>query len=254
MRTMASLLAYCGRITDSDENRNEPCSWLTPKPCKCMTKGTTPLLVTKHGIRGSPIVETVGSSAGLAATVIFRAYEKKKERNPDNCHGIASIMKWPVFLFFNRIMHEMSISHIKSSSRHEVIIPNPVFRCSEFGGVTDCILALTTQAPGPSRKRSRSPSSLFFLDVITFSNGKPTFETSELNPEDVTVRLEDLEVEIDTLHADAKDKELLISKLQDSLAAAESKIAILQIRVANTESRHAEDHEQIQKVLARLGL
>ncbi|GJZ13965.1 hypothetical protein Tco_0549195 [Tanacetum coccineum] len=30
-----------------------------------------------------------------------------------------------------------SISRIKSSSRHEVTIPNPVFRCSEFGGVTD---------------------------------------------------------------------------------------------------------------------
>ncbi|GKA15418.1 hypothetical protein Tco_0695165, partial [Tanacetum coccineum] len=29
------------------------------------------------------------------------------------------------------------ISRIKSSSRHEVTIPNPVFRCSEFGGVTD---------------------------------------------------------------------------------------------------------------------
>ncbi|GJY12795.1 putative reverse transcriptase domain-containing protein, partial [Tanacetum coccineum] len=29
-----------------------------------------------------------------------------------------------------------SISRIKPSSRHEVTIPNPVFRCSEFGGVT----------------------------------------------------------------------------------------------------------------------
>ncbi|GKF79360.1 hypothetical protein Tco_0234928, partial [Tanacetum coccineum] len=28
-------------------------------------------------------------------------------------------------------------SRIKSSSRHEVTIPNPVFRCSEFGGVAD---------------------------------------------------------------------------------------------------------------------
>ncbi|GJX38836.1 hypothetical protein Tco_0252139 [Tanacetum coccineum] len=32
-----------------------------------------------------------------------------------------------------------SISRIKSSSRHEVTIPNLVFRCSEFGGVTDCL-------------------------------------------------------------------------------------------------------------------
>ncbi|GJU91955.1 hypothetical protein Tco_1304378 [Tanacetum coccineum] len=32
---------------------------------------------------------------------------------------------------------QRSISRIKSSLRHEVTIPNPVFRCSEFGGVTD---------------------------------------------------------------------------------------------------------------------
>ncbi|GJU70466.1 hypothetical protein Tco_1256725 [Tanacetum coccineum] len=114
--------------------------------------------------------------------------------------------------------------------------------------------ALISQAPGPSRKRSRSPSSPFFPDAITFSDGKPASETSELNPEDVTARLEDLEVEVDTLHADTEDKELLISELQDSLAAAENEIAILQIRVADTEDRHAEDHEQIQKILARLGL
>ncbi|GKF40896.1 hypothetical protein Tco_0124238, partial [Tanacetum coccineum] len=55
--------------------------------------------------------------------------------------------------------------------------------------------------------------------AITFSDGKPTSETSELNPEDMTARLEDLEVEIDTLHADTEDKELLISKLQDSLCS-----------------------------------
>ncbi|GKC35555.1 hypothetical protein Tco_1047939 [Tanacetum coccineum] len=114
--------------------------------------------------------------------------------------------------------------------------------------------ALISQAPGPSRKRSRSPSSPFFPDAITFSDGKPASETLELNPEDVTARLEDLEVEIDTLHADTEDKELLISELQDSLAAAESEIAILQIRVADTESRRVEDHEQIQKILARLNL
>ncbi|GKB21625.1 hypothetical protein Tco_0855548 [Tanacetum coccineum] len=115
-------------------------------------------------------------------------------------------------------------------------------------------LALISQAPGPSRKRSRSPSSPFFPDAITFSNGKPASKTSELNPEDVTARLEDLEVEIDTFHADTEDKELMISELQDSLIAAESEIAILQIRVTNAEERHAEDHEQIQKILARLSL
>ncbi|GJV12685.1 hypothetical protein Tco_1354226 [Tanacetum coccineum] len=74
--------------------------------------------------------------------------------------------------------------------------------------------ALISQAPGLSRKRSRSPSSPFFPDAIIFSDGKPASETSELNPEDVTARLEDMEVEIDTLHADTEDKELLISELR----------------------------------------
>ncbi|GJS80101.1 hypothetical protein Tco_0729982 [Tanacetum coccineum] len=90
--------------------------------------------------------------------------------------------------------------------------------------------------------------------AITYSDGKPASEASELNLEDVTARLEDLEVEVDTLHADTEDKELLISELQDSLAAAESAIAILQIRVADTESKRIEDHEQIQKILAHLNL
>ncbi|GJV21079.1 hypothetical protein Tco_1370099 [Tanacetum coccineum] len=86
---------------------------------------------------------------------------------------------------------------------------------------------LIPQAPGPSKKRSRSPSSPFFPDTTTFSDGKPASEASELNPKDVTARLEDLEVEIDTLHADTEDKELLIAELHDSTAAAESEIAIL---------------------------
>ncbi|GKA05265.1 hypothetical protein Tco_0684385 [Tanacetum coccineum] len=116
------------------------------------------------------------------------------------------------------------------------------------------VLALVSPAPGPSRKRSRSPSSPFFPDAVAFSDNKPISETSELNPKDVTIRLEDLEVEVDTLHADTEDKELLISKLQDSLAADENEIALLQIRVTNAEDRHAEDHEQIQKILARLNL
>ncbi|GJR05975.1 hypothetical protein Tco_0528959 [Tanacetum coccineum] len=114
--------------------------------------------------------------------------------------------------------------------------------------------ALISQASGPSRKRSRSPSSPFFLNAITFSDGKPASETSELNPEDVTTRIKDLEVEIDTLHADTEDKELLISELQDSLAAAKNEIAMLQIRVADAEDRRAKDHDQIQNFLARLGL
>ncbi|GJW34816.1 hypothetical protein Tco_0057736 [Tanacetum coccineum] len=94
---------------------------------------------------------------------------------------------------------------------------------------------LISQAPGPSRKRSRSPSSPFYPDATAFSDGKPASETPELNPKDVTARLEDIEVGIDTLHADTKDKELLISKLQDSLTAAENEISLLQIRVADVE-------------------
>ncbi|GJX90103.1 hypothetical protein Tco_0343429 [Tanacetum coccineum] len=78
-----------------------------------------------------------------------------------------------------------------------------------------------------------------------FFYGKPASETSELNPEDVTARPEDIEVEIDTLHADIKDKELLISELQDSLAAAENEIALLQIRVADAEDICVEDQNQI---------
>ncbi|GKF38654.1 hypothetical protein Tco_0118715, partial [Tanacetum coccineum] len=113
---------------------------------------------------------------------------------------------------------------------------------------------LISQAPGPSRKRSRSPSSPFYPDATTFSDGKPASETLELNPEDVTAILEDIEVEIDTLRADTEDKELLISELQDSLAAAENEISLLQIRVDDAENRRAEDHEQIQIILAHLTL
>ncbi|GJX81654.1 hypothetical protein Tco_0331135 [Tanacetum coccineum] len=114
-----------------------------------------------------------------------------------------------------------------------------------------------TQLPGLKltlTPAAGSPSLPFYPDATTFSNGKPAFETSELNPEDVTARLEDIEVEIDTLHADTEDKELLISELQDSLAAAENEIALLQIRVAEAEDKCAEDHDQIQTILAHLVL
>ncbi|GJU08245.1 hypothetical protein Tco_1124675 [Tanacetum coccineum] len=113
---------------------------------------------------------------------------------------------------------------------------------------------LISQALGPSRKRSRSPSSPFYPDATAFSDGKPASETPELNPKDVTARLEDIEVGIDTLHADTEDKELLISELQDSLTAAENEISLLQIRVADVEDRRAKDHDQIKIILARLGL
>ncbi|GJT73947.1 putative reverse transcriptase domain, ribonuclease H-like domain, aspartic peptidase domain protein [Tanacetum coccineum] len=98
-----------------------------------------------------------------------------------------------------------------------------------------------------------SPFETLF-DATTFSNGKPASETSELNLENVTARLEDIEVEINTLHADTEDKELLISELQDSLAAAENEITLLQIRVANAEDKRAEGHDQIQAILTHLGL
>ncbi|GJZ03210.1 hypothetical protein Tco_0521171 [Tanacetum coccineum] len=104
--------------------------------------------------------------------------------------------------------------------------------------MAELVPTLISQAPGPSRKRSRSPSLPFLQDAITFSDGKPASETSGLNPEDVTARLEDIEVEIDTLHADTEDKELLISELQDSLESSENEIAILKIRIADAEDRH----------------
>ncbi|GJR70141.1 hypothetical protein Tco_0016206 [Tanacetum coccineum] len=47
---------------------------------------------------------------------------------------------------------------------------------------------LISQAPGPSRKRSRSPSSPFYPFATTFFDGQQASETSELNPEDVTAR------------------------------------------------------------------
>nr|GEW36007.1 ribonuclease H-like domain-containing protein [Tanacetum cinerariifolium] len=110
-------------------------------------------------------------------------------------------------------------------------------------------------APGPSRKRSRSSSSPSYSDATTFSDGEPaTSESPERNPEYLIARLEDIEVEIDTLHADREDKEVLISKLQDSLAALENEIVVLQLRVDDAEARQAEDHAQIQSILARLGL
>ncbi|GJX06757.1 hypothetical protein Tco_0194689 [Tanacetum coccineum] len=108
-------------------------------------------------------------------------------------------------------------------------------------------LALISQAPGPSRKRSRSPSSPFFPDAITFSNGKPASKTSELNPEDVTARLEDLEVEIDTFHADTEDKELMISELQDSLIAAESEIASSADKGRQIQRQHLRSMNKFRK-------
>ncbi|GKE74822.1 hypothetical protein Tco_1536863 [Tanacetum coccineum] len=115
-------------------------------------------------------------------------------------------------------------------------------------------LVLASQAPGPSRKRSRSPSSPSYRDTPIFSDGEPTSRSPELNPEDVTARLEDIKVEIYTLHADSEDKELLIYELQDCLAAVENEITVLQLRVDDVEARQENDHAQIQIILVRLGL
>nr|GEX88980.1 hypothetical protein [Tanacetum cinerariifolium] len=82
--------------------------------------------------------------------------------------------------------------------------------------------------------------------TFTTTYGEPaSSESPELNPKDLTARQEDIEVEIDTLHADREDKEVLISKLQDSLAASENEIAVLQLRVDDAEARQFEDHAQI---------
>ncbi|GKA24590.1 hypothetical protein Tco_0710623 [Tanacetum coccineum] len=118
-----------------------------------------------------------------------------------------------------------------------------------------------TQLPGLeltltllSRDVYHHHSHFYIQMATTFLNGKPASETLELNPEDVTARLEDIQVEIDTLHADTEDKELLISELKDLFTAAENEISLLQIRTDDAESRRAEDHEQIQKILTHLGL
>ncbi|GJS97438.1 hypothetical protein Tco_0804406 [Tanacetum coccineum] len=84
--------------------------------------------------------------------------------------------------------------------------------------------------------------------------GKTSIRDTEAQHRRCDGQIETWKLEIDTLHADAEDKELLISELQDSLAATENEIALLQIKVADAEDRRAEDHDQIQIILARLGL
>ncbi|GJU97411.1 hypothetical protein Tco_1326682, partial [Tanacetum coccineum] len=44
------------------------------------------------------------------------------------------------------------------------------------------------------------------------------------------------------------------ANIQDSLPASENEIPVLQLRVDDAEARQAEDHAQIQSILARLGL
>ncbi|GJS73182.1 hypothetical protein Tco_0706023 [Tanacetum coccineum] len=161
-----------------------------------------------------------------------------------------------------------------SSPLHAMKSPSQIQSSAavKFGGVTDCNVSdnspeqeattghsIPRRLDSPTSQATQLPKLELTLTpttghATTFSDGKPASETSELNPEDVTVRLEDMEVEIDTLHADTDNKELLISELQDSLAAAENEIALLQIRVADAKDRHAEDHDQIQPILAHLGL
>ncbi|GKF20775.1 hypothetical protein Tco_0069413 [Tanacetum coccineum] len=93
-------------------------------------------------------------------------------------------------------------------------------------------------APGPSRKRSRSPASPSYPNATTFSDGEPAaYESPELNLEDLIARLE-----------------VPISELQDYLAASENEIAVLQLRVDDAGARQAEEHAQIQSILTRFGL
>ncbi|GJQ92913.1 hypothetical protein Tco_0004052 [Tanacetum coccineum] len=158
------------------------------------------------------------------------------------------------------------IPRIKSSSHHEVTIPNLVFRCSEFGGVTDCnvpnnspeqeaamghsiprrIDSPTSQAtqlpelgltltPATGREHSQEMNKLSALALISQAPGPSRKRSRSPSSPNQHPR-----------HQNSTQK--------DSVAAAESEIAILQIRVADTESRRVEDHEQIQKILARLNL
>nr|GEV22662.1 hypothetical protein [Tanacetum cinerariifolium] len=61
-------------------------------------------------------------------------------------------------------------------------------------------------APRQSRKKSRSPSSPSYPNATTFLDGESAAsESPELNPEDLIARQEDIEVEIDTLHANRED-------------------------------------------------
>ncbi|GJS86439.1 hypothetical protein Tco_0769075 [Tanacetum coccineum] len=71
---------------------------------------------------------------------------------------------------------------------------------------------LISQAPGPSRKRSRSPSSPFYPDATTFSDGKPASETSELNPEDVTRGHRENEISLLQIRVDdAENRRVLVN-------------------------------------------
>ncbi|GKB22676.1 hypothetical protein Tco_0862077 [Tanacetum coccineum] len=58
-----------------------------------------------------------------------------------------------------------SISRIKSSSRHEVTIPNPVFRYSEFGGVTPLLEDL-----GVIVKKKKTPRKMKFVSWHSTNN------------------------------------------------------------------------------------
>ncbi|GJY14806.1 phospholipase D gamma 1 [Tanacetum coccineum] len=247
----------------SNESRANHARWFTPKPRKHRTNGTTPICVQARRNGQLPLskqwvsqqaaaaVAAIGA-AKIQATLIRRIREMSQSLSsnvPDNSpeqeaatgHSIPRRLESPTSQTIQLPKLELTLTPATGREHSQ-----------EINNLS--VPALILQASGPSRKRSRSPSSPFFPDAITFSDGKPASETSELNPEDVTTRIKDLEVEIDTLHADTEDKELLISELQDSLAAAKNEIAMLQIRVADAEDRRAKDHDQIQNFLARLGL
>nr|GEX50166.1 putative reverse transcriptase domain-containing protein [Tanacetum cinerariifolium] len=85
---------------------------------------------------------------------------------------------------------------------------------------------------------TREPSLETWLPKDHSVHDEPAASQSpELNPKDLTARLGDIGVEIDTLHVDREDKEVLISELQDSLAASENEIASPHSLNAQTEAR-----------------
>ncbi|GJX62149.1 hypothetical protein Tco_0295049 [Tanacetum coccineum] len=139
-----------------------------------------------------------------------------------------------------------------NSSEQEVAKRHPVpmrfdLPASQTIPLPNLELALNPTTMHEPFHETQSPSSPFYPNTPIFFDDEPTSESPKLNPEDVTARLEDIEVEVDTLHADSEDKELLISKLQDSLATAENEIRVLAVRVddARPGKRNEKPHAQI---------
>ncbi|GJY34634.1 protein kinase-like domain, concanavalin A-like lectin/glucanase domain protein [Tanacetum coccineum] len=138
-------------------------------------------------------------------------------------------------------MSRRSISRIKSSSRHEVTIPNPVFRCSEIWGcdrlvseplgyrelgcIREMSQSLSSNVPdnSPEQEAATGHSIPRRLD-------SPTSQATQL-----------LKLELTLTPATGRELSQEINNHGDSLAAAENEIALLQIRVADAEDRREEN-------------